>query len=69
MHNKRKQIGDILFLIGETPEKVFLSNKQIPKPFFNIKELYDKKIEFTDHIDIYPYKELIFLIIKFYITQ
>ena len=32
MHSKRKQISDILFLIGETPKKkYFLSNEQIPK--------------------------------------
>ena len=59
MHSKRKQISDILFLIGETPKKIFLSNEQIPKSLNThlikleknkneLKELYDKKIEFTD---------------------
>ena len=59
MHSKRTQISDILFLIGETPEKIFLSNEQIPKSLNahlikleknknELKELYDKKIEFPD---------------------
>ena len=59
MHSKRKQISDILFLIGETPKKIFLSNEQIPKLLNShlikleknkneLKELCDKKIEFTD---------------------
>ena len=59
MHSKRMQISDILFLIRKIPEKIFLSNEQIPKSLNanlikleqnknELKELYDKKIEFTD---------------------